>query len=239
MPSLIGRLSRRRLVRARNLRSLRRLFFRPSGSAPDPHRLWLRGASAAQGFPDDRLCRGALRRRAEARRLRAGAAHQEFRNFDFLSPWEGTDYVLPGDEKAGDAARSLTMKATLKPGLDASPRPSACRKTRPCPILSGVARDSATMPKVFATGFMIVPDGMGLHRAAERASRSGRRQPRRCMSMFESIVAATPPGLTVTVDVGMHRRRRSRRDRRLRSRRMTASISSVRAVIERFDRGLG
>jgi NADH-quinone oxidoreductase subunit C len=27
--------------------------------------------------------------------------NQEFRNFDFLSPWEGTDYVLPGDEKAG------------------------------------------------------------------------------------------------------------------------------------------
>ena len=27
---------------------------------------------------------------------------QEFRNFDFLSPWEGTDYVLPGDEKAGE-----------------------------------------------------------------------------------------------------------------------------------------
>jgi NADH-quinone oxidoreductase subunit C len=25
---------------------------------------------------------------------------QEFRNFDFLSPWEGSDYVLPGDEKA-------------------------------------------------------------------------------------------------------------------------------------------
>jgi NADH-quinone oxidoreductase subunit C len=25
---------------------------------------------------------------------------QEFRNFDFQSPWEGTDYVLPGDEKA-------------------------------------------------------------------------------------------------------------------------------------------
>ncbi|GGH20635.1 NADH-quinone oxidoreductase subunit C [Alsobacter metallidurans] len=25
---------------------------------------------------------------------------QEFRSFDFLSPWEGADYVLPGDEKA-------------------------------------------------------------------------------------------------------------------------------------------
>ena len=27
---------------------------------------------------------------------------QEFRNFDFLSPWEGPDYPLPGDEKAAD-----------------------------------------------------------------------------------------------------------------------------------------
>jgi NADH-quinone oxidoreductase subunit C len=25
---------------------------------------------------------------------------QEFRSFDFESPWEGTEYVLPGDEKA-------------------------------------------------------------------------------------------------------------------------------------------
>ena len=25
---------------------------------------------------------------------------QEFRSFDFMSPWEGADYVLPGDEKA-------------------------------------------------------------------------------------------------------------------------------------------
>ena len=32
---------------------------------------------------------------------------QEFRNFDFLSPWEGAEYpapVLPGDEKAAQAA---------------------------------------------------------------------------------------------------------------------------------------
>ena len=27
---------------------------------------------------------------------------QEFRTFDFLSPWEGAKYVLPGDEKAKD-----------------------------------------------------------------------------------------------------------------------------------------
>jgi NADH-quinone oxidoreductase subunit C len=28
---------------------------------------------------------------------------QEFRNFDFLSPWEGMDRILPGDEKANPA----------------------------------------------------------------------------------------------------------------------------------------
>ncbi|MCF4164567.1 NADH-quinone oxidoreductase subunit C [Zavarzinia compransoris] len=29
---------------------------------------------------------------------------QEFRRFDFLSPWEGAKYILPGDEKAGAPA---------------------------------------------------------------------------------------------------------------------------------------
>jgi len=27
---------------------------------------------------------------------------QEYRDFDFLSPWEGVQRMLPGDEKAGD-----------------------------------------------------------------------------------------------------------------------------------------
>jgi NADH-quinone oxidoreductase subunit C len=30
--------------------------------------------------------------------------NQEFRKFDFLSPWEGADYALPGDEKAAAPA---------------------------------------------------------------------------------------------------------------------------------------
>jgi len=29
---------------------------------------------------------------------------QAFRSFDFMSPWEGAEYTLPGDEKADDAA---------------------------------------------------------------------------------------------------------------------------------------
>lgn len=33
---------------------------------------------------------------------------QEFRDFDFISPWEGAEYILPGDEKAsgGDTGKS-------------------------------------------------------------------------------------------------------------------------------------
>ena len=41
---------------------------------------------------------------------------QEFRNFDFLSPWEGTDYVLPGDEKAkGPSSQGQGNKLTGEP----------------------------------------------------------------------------------------------------------------------------
>ncbi len=32
--------------------------------------------------------------------------NQEFRTFDFMSPWEGTDYVIPGDEKAAAGAEN-------------------------------------------------------------------------------------------------------------------------------------
>lgn len=31
---------------------------------------------------------------------------QEFRSFDFESPWEGVDYILPGDEKAKEPPKS-------------------------------------------------------------------------------------------------------------------------------------
>ena len=41
---------------------------------------------------------------------------QDFRTFDFMSPWEGADYVLPGDEKApAGAAQVDKPKHTEKP----------------------------------------------------------------------------------------------------------------------------
>ena len=39
---------------------------------------------------------------------------QEMRTFDFLSPWEGADYVLPGDEKSRGAPTVTEVKVTEK-----------------------------------------------------------------------------------------------------------------------------
>ncbi|MEE2722542.1 MAG: NADH-quinone oxidoreductase subunit C [Pseudomonadota bacterium] len=33
---------------------------------------------------------------------------QDFRSFDFMSPWEGAEYILPGDEKAEEDAAEKT-----------------------------------------------------------------------------------------------------------------------------------
>ncbi|MGE3783711.1 MAG: NADH-quinone oxidoreductase subunit C [Alphaproteobacteria bacterium] len=41
---------------------------------------------------------------------------QEFRYFDFLSPWEGMSQILPGDEKAGPAPGDLSPGAPQGPG---------------------------------------------------------------------------------------------------------------------------
>ena len=74
VPSTVGVFSGLQLVRARSLRHVRHPVLRPPRPAPPAHRLRLPGLSAAQGFPAHRLRRGALRRRAEARRLRARRA---------------------------------------------------------------------------------------------------------------------------------------------------------------------
>jgi NADH-quinone oxidoreductase subunit C len=37
------------------------------------------------------------------------------RTFDFLSPWEGADYELPGDEKSRGAPTVTEVKKTEKP----------------------------------------------------------------------------------------------------------------------------
>ncbi len=52
---------------------------------------------------------------------------QDFRSFDFLMPWQGSDYVLPGDEKAAtpvQAAAPATPKTTEKPADTGAGKPA-------------------------------------------------------------------------------------------------------------------
>jgi NADH-quinone oxidoreductase subunit C len=51
---------------------------------------------------------------------------QEFRSFDFMSPWEGAEYVLPGDEKAAPAGEH---KAAL-PQAKGAPSPVTAEQVR-------------------------------------------------------------------------------------------------------------
>jgi NADH-quinone oxidoreductase subunit C len=53
---------------------------------------------------------------------------QDFRSFDFMSPWEGAQYVLPGDEKAPQAPGAPTP-AAAPPPPPAAPKGDAAAAT--------------------------------------------------------------------------------------------------------------
>jgi NADH-quinone oxidoreductase subunit C len=47
---------------------------------------------------------------------------QDLRTFDFMSPWEGADYVLPGDEKAKEATPAAPAPVATKPDTKGAPK---------------------------------------------------------------------------------------------------------------------
>jgi NADH-quinone oxidoreductase subunit C len=51
---------------------------------------------------------------------------QDFRAFDFLSPWEGAEYILPGDEKVEGEAPGAPTPAPA--GAKADPKPAKVKK---------------------------------------------------------------------------------------------------------------
>ncbi|RYE64441.1 MAG: NADH-quinone oxidoreductase subunit C [Oxalobacteraceae bacterium] len=59
---------------------------------------------------------------------------QDFRNFDFLSPWEGAAYALPGDEKATGPGPAETPQAKAGPSPTAAPPKVPEQKGAPTPL---------------------------------------------------------------------------------------------------------
>ncbi|WP_240913952.1 NADH-quinone oxidoreductase subunit C [Sphingomonas sp. HDW15A] len=62
---------------------------------------------------------------------------QDFRNWDFLMPWEGAEYRLPGDEKAGQSVGAPTPSSAPNSAPPASKAPPATPKTTDKPADTG------------------------------------------------------------------------------------------------------
>jgi NADH-quinone oxidoreductase subunit C len=65
---------------------------------------------------------------------------QDFRSFDFLSPWEGAEYVIPGDEKAQPEAKGApTPLKAAEIVKDAAPKAKSAGNT---PKTTGTKADT-------------------------------------------------------------------------------------------------
>ena len=79
---------------------------------------------------------------------------QDFRSFDFMSPWEGADYILPGDEKVSATEPGAPTPAPAPAKIDpapvaATPPPGTPKTTdRPAETGAGAAADKAAAKPV-------------------------------------------------------------------------------------------
>ena len=75
---------------------------------------------------------------------------QDLRSFDFMSPWEGADYVLPGDEKAGTPPVDVP-KTTEKKGVSGAGEPTngkaAEKVSPPPPAVNDTGKPEPEAPK--------------------------------------------------------------------------------------------
>ena len=71
---------------------------------------------------------------------------QDLRSFDFMSPWEGANYVLPGDEKAPATPPPPASPPPAPPPVAPAPPPVETPKTtdKPADTGAGAAADEAT-----------------------------------------------------------------------------------------------
>lgn len=87
---------------------------------------------------------------------------QDLRSFDFMSPWEGADYVLPGDEKAAAAPPAppvATPKVTDKPSDTGAGKPAEAKAAEPvAPATKPGTAEAEPAPKASPTNEPTAPD---------------------------------------------------------------------------------
>jgi NADH-quinone oxidoreductase subunit C len=112
---------------------------------------------------------------------------QDFRTFDFLMPWEGAEYVLPGDEKAQNEAPGAPSPM---PATGAVPAPAAktgatTAKTTEKPADTGAgkpadteANKQARKPRAAkATSEVSKPSGSPVKTGAQSSTKTGAKAP--------------------------------------------------------------
>jgi NADH-quinone oxidoreductase subunit C len=74
---------------------------------------------------------------------------QDFRNFDFMSPWEGAQYVLPGDEKVTGPGPADTPQAKAAPSPTPAPAAPAVPEAKgaPTPVTADELQKADAKPK--------------------------------------------------------------------------------------------
>jgi NADH-quinone oxidoreductase subunit C len=87
---------------------------------------------------------------------------QDFRTFEFMSPWEGADYILPGDEKAAPVPPAPNVEPIKEPstgktseveGKSRGPSPAKVKKTTDTPADTGAGpKANAKAAKKVARG---------------------------------------------------------------------------------------
>jgi len=74
---------------------------------------------------------------------------QDFRDFDFMSPWEGAEYILPGDEKgqpeAPGAPTPLKADEIVNPGAAKTATPAPTPKTTDSKADTGAGEPANTL----------------------------------------------------------------------------------------------
>ncbi len=105
---------------------------------------------------------------------------QDFRNFDFMSPWEGAEYILPGDEKA-------------QPQAPGAPTPvPAAEKPVPAAKASPEAQTKKTTEKPEDTGAGKEANKEAAKKTSEKTADKKPRAPRKTAAQKVADAAAKP-----------------------------------------------
>jgi len=104
---------------------------------------------------------------------------QDLRQFDFMSPWEGADYVLPGDEKAAAPAPPATAPVHTKNYTRGEPKPDLTTTTdKPADAVASETANAQAAKPVTASATVVMATATAEPAAPELPENRRAKKPR-------------------------------------------------------------